>query len=110
MLENRSFDNMVGYAYADIGNRPPFNIPPPAAGFPTTYDGLSKPAPDSDFWNPSNANFFEDPPADPQKIPVTEQVTDFRMPIPDPGEEFVHMTSQLFGPKVTPRRKPTPTR
>ena len=53
------------------------------------------------FWNPSNANFFEDPPADPQKILVTEQVTDFRMPIPDAGEEFVHMTSQLFGPKVT---------
>jgi hypothetical protein len=92
---------MVGYVYADKENRPPINIPPPANGSPTTYDGLSKPSPDSDFWNPSNANFFEDPPADPQKIPVTEEVTDFRMPTPDPAEEFVHMTSQLFGPKVT---------
>jgi phospholipase C len=101
MLENRSFDNMVGYVYADKANHPPINIPPPAEGHRTTYDGLSKPAPDDDFWNPGNANFFEDPPTDPQKIPVTEQVTDFRMPIPDPGEEFVHITSQLFGPKVT---------
>ena len=101
MLENRSFDNMVGYVYADKANHPPINIPPPAEGSRTTYDGLSKPAPDDDFWNPGNANFFEDPPADPQKITATEQVTDFRMPIPDADEEFVHITSQLFGPKVT---------
>lgn len=101
MQENRSFDNMVGYAYADRGNHPPVNIPPSTQGSPTTYDGLSNPAPDRDFWNPSNANFFDDPPADPQKIPVTEQVTDLRMPNPDPGEEFIHMTSQLFGHRVT---------
>ena len=102
MLENRSFDNMVGYVYADKENHPPINIPPPAEGAPTAYDGLSKPAADSDFWNPSNANFFGDPPAEPQKIPVTALVTDFRMPNPDPGEEFVHITSQLFGPMVSP--------
>jgi phosphoesterase family protein len=60
MLENRSFDNMVGYMYADKDNHPPINIPPPAAGgAPTTYDGLSNPAANSDFWNPGNANFFE---------------------------------------------------
>ena len=101
MLENRSFDNMVGYVYAGDGNSPPINIPQPAGGSPTTYDGLCKPAPDTDFWNPSNADFFGDPSAVPDKIPATEAVTDFRMPISDPGEEFVHMTSQLFGPKVT---------
>src|SRR6202158_5365800 len=28
MLENRSFDNMVGYVYADKANHPPINIPP----------------------------------------------------------------------------------
>ena len=60
-----------------------------------------KPAPDNDFWNPSNADFFGDPSAVPDKIFATEAVTDFRMPISDPGEEFVHMNSQLFGPKVT---------
>ena len=82
MLENRSFDNMVGYVYAD-GNRPPINIPQPAERSPTTYDGLSQTAPDNDFWNPSNADFFGDPPATPQKIPATEagdglQNADFR--------------------------------
>ena len=102
MLENRSFDNMVGYVYADKENHPPINILPPTEGAPTAYDGLSKPAADSAFWNPSNANFFGDPPAEPQKIPVTGLVTDFRMPNPDPGEEFVHITSQLFGPMVSP--------
>ena len=42
MLENRSFDNMVGYVYAGDGNRPPINIPQPAESSPTTYDGLSQ--------------------------------------------------------------------
>jgi phospholipase C len=102
MLENRSFDNMVGYVYADKQNHPPINIPAPSQGAPTSYDGLSKPSLDSDFWNPSNADFFGDPPAAPQKIPVTEQVTDFRILMPDPGEEFVHINAQLFGPKVIP--------
>ena len=101
MLENRSFDNMVGYVYAADENCPPINIPPPAEGSPTTYDGLRKPAPDTDFWNPSNADFFGNPSAAPDTIPATQAVTDFRMPISDPGEGFVHMTSQLFGPKVT---------
>jgi len=63
---------------------------------------LSKPSLNSDFWNPSNADFFGNPPKPPQKIPVTEQVTDFRMPMPDPGEEFVHINAQLFGPGVIP--------
>jgi phospholipase C len=101
MLENRSFDNIAGYVYADRENHPPINIPRLMEGTPTAYDGLSKPASDSDFWNPSNVNFFGDPSAEPQKVLVTGQVTDFRMPIPDPSEEFVHMTSQLFGPEVT---------
>jgi phospholipase C len=68
----------------------------------TTYEGLSKPVAESDFWNPGNANFFGDPGAVPEKILVTEQVTDFRMPNPDPGEEFMQITSQLFEPMVRP--------
>ena len=40
MLENRSFDNMAGYVYADRDNHPPINIPAPANEAPTTYDGL----------------------------------------------------------------------
>jgi phospholipase C len=90
---------MVGYVYADQENRPPINIP---AAAPTTYDGLTKPTPDSDFWNPANASFFQTPPAAPEKIPVTRGVTDPRMPTPDPGEQFVHITAQLFEPKIVP--------
>jgi phospholipase C len=40
MLENRSFDNMVGYVYADKQNHPPINIPPPPDGTVTTYEGI----------------------------------------------------------------------
>jgi len=108
MLENRSFDNMVGYVYAAEESCPPINIPQPADGSQATYDGLRKPAADSDFWNPSNASFFEDPSAAPDKILATEGVTDFRMPIPDPGEEFIHMTAQLFGPEVTSPKQSDP--
>jgi phospholipase C len=104
MLENRSFDNMAGYVYADRDNHPPINIPAPANEAPTTYDGLIETATSSDFWNPSNADYFGNPPAPPQKIPVTDQVTDFRMPMPDPGEEFVHMNAQLFGPNLIPQQ------
>jgi len=32
MMENRSFDNLLGFLYADVNNRPPINIPAAAAG------------------------------------------------------------------------------
>ena len=47
MLENRSFDNMVGWLYWSQGNRPPFNVPPTPA---PTYDGLTP-----DQWNPGTS-------------------------------------------------------
>jgi phospholipase C len=97
MLENRSFDNMVGWLYVNEGNRPPVNIPMPASGQPT-YDGLTAPSPTSDFWNPTNEDFFTG--AAPVKENVTTQVRDFRMPKPDPEEHFNHITFQLFGPQL----------
>src|SRR6266481_8009617 len=87
MLENRSFGNMVGYVYANDGNCPPINIPQPAEGSPKTYDGLCKPAPDTDFWNPNNADFFADRRRSQTKFRRPAAVTDFRMPISDSGEE-----------------------
>src|SRR4051794_17328509 len=30
MMENRSFDNLLGWLYADVQNQPPINIPPQA--------------------------------------------------------------------------------
>ena len=37
-LENRSFDNLLGWLYDNQNNRPPFNLP---AQTPTTFDGLA---------------------------------------------------------------------
>ncbi|HZY59843.1 MAG TPA: alkaline phosphatase family protein [Candidatus Binataceae bacterium] len=97
MLENRSFDNMVGYVYAAENNRPPINIPAPPPGSPTTYEGLPNALEGTDFWNPSNADFFtENAPA--QQVFVNSRITDFTTPNPDPEERFDHMTYQLFGP------------
>src|SRR5256885_1506014 len=58
MMENRSFDNLLGFLYANENNAPPINIPAPSAGGQTSYDGLSEPNPTSPFWNPSNADYF----------------------------------------------------
>ena len=44
MMENRSFDHMLGWLYADTNNRPAVNVP---SQYEPTYDGLS----DSTFWN-----------------------------------------------------------
>jgi phospholipase C len=57
MLENRSFDNMVDWLYANQGNHPPLNIPVPASG-PTTYEGLSTPLESTASWTPKNEYFF----------------------------------------------------
>lgn len=83
MLENRSFDNLLGYLYTDQGNRPPINIPDRD---PTTCDGL----PNSDAWCPYDSG----------KYPTVRGTSHFRVPNPDPNERFCHMTNQLF---QTPR-------
>jgi phospholipase C len=98
MLENRSFDNMVGYLYADVNNQPPINVPPQPAGSPSTYDGLLNPILGTEFWNPSNETFFQNSP--PQSVFATRQADDFTMPHPDPEEHFAHITYQLFGPET----------
>src|SRR6266850_4542007 len=58
MMENRSFDNLMGFLYADVNNMPPINIPAPPPGGQTTFEGLVAPNPGSPFWNPSNADYF----------------------------------------------------
>ncbi len=79
MLENRSFDNLLGYLYQD--------------GVPSgkQFDGV----PGNNLSNPDeNGN----------PVPVSIQ-TDFHQPYPDPGEEFDHITEQLFAgapPSSTP--------
>src|SRR6266702_3671452 len=58
MMENRSFDNLAGFLYAKDKNVPPANIPAPPPGQQPSYDGLIDPNPESDFWNPSNPEYF----------------------------------------------------
>jgi phospholipase C len=99
MMENRSFDNLLGFLYADANNNPPINIPPPSLGGQTTYDGLIDPNPASPFWNPSNADYFTG--KDPVKVFATRGTTGaqpFLVPDPDPHEEFPNITFQIMGP------------
>jgi phospholipase C len=77
MLENRSFDHMLGYLYADRGNVSP-------AGQP--FDGLT-----GEEWNPDDTGrrvaVYAIQPTDPHP---------YLMPGADPGEGFLNTNFQLF--------------
>ena len=89
MLENRSFDNVCGGAYAGSPQQPSLFLP---AGSPPVYDGLN-----SALWNPSNIGFFAG--QQPVKVPVASGTTSNTVPDPDPEETFDNVTFQLFGPE-----------
>jgi phospholipase C len=78
MLENRSFDHMLGFLYADRGNRSPSGQP---------FDGLTgkESNPDS---NGKPVPVFQ--------IKATDKNAYF-MPGSDPGEGYSATNSQLFG-------------
>ena len=98
MLENRSFDNMLGFAY-DRANPPKktsLNQGQMFYGLDFDATGMR---PGDRYWNPSNHNFFSVPPADPVKVFISP-ATDFTMPHPDPGEHFDRITAQIFGPDL----------
>ena len=97
MLENRSFDNMLGFLYADQGNVPPLNLP---VLDPTTFDGLLPFANSDAFWNPVNPEFFSTPGTAPDKVFATSGTTGaapFTVPNPDPNELFPNFNFQIFG-------------
>jgi phospholipase C len=99
MMENRSFDNLLGFLYADVNNKPPINIPAPPPGGQTTFEGLVAPNPDSPFWNPSNAGYFKG--LEPVKVFATRGTSGaqpFLAPDHDPHEEFDNITFQIVGP------------
>lgn len=96
MLENRSFDNLLGWLYNDAA---PYDRPPEGQ----SYEGL-----DYSLWNPLDN-------IDSNGIPFTEKVpiekngepkkkwgktipnpVDFTLPNPDPGEGFKDTNYQLF--------------
>jgi len=87
MMENRSFDNLLGWLYEDAANSPPQNIP---AQSPPTFDGLRAGTYSNmldgvrvDASHPPNG---WPPQNDPNVVPT-----------PDPHEEFDHIGRQLFG-------------
>jgi phospholipase C len=75
MFENRSFDNIFGYLYQN--------------GVPSGkhFEGVTSVAPIN-------------PDIEGQPVPVTEG-GDLHQPYPDPGEEFDHVSFQLFGSEPT---------
>ncbi len=78
MLENRSFDNMLGWLY-DPQNPAPFNQPPSSGSFEGVW---GKP-----LTNPSVSG----PP-----VPVNKG-TEPTAPDPDPGEPYQDIYAQVFG-------------
>jgi phospholipase C len=83
MLENRSFDHMLGFLYADSGNVSP-------AGQP--FEGLTG--------TESNPDSSGDP-VTVYQIDVTQPGAYF-LPGADPGEGYVNTNDQLFGTSTAP--------
>ena len=83
MLENRSFDHMLGFLYADAGNRSPSGQP---------FEGLT-----GDESNPG---------PDGRPVPVFQiKAADenaYFMPGADPGEGYAATNSELFGSTTAP--------
>ncbi len=97
MMENRSFDNLLGWLYDNQTNPPPFNLPPQPV---PTYAGLKA----NTYFNELNG----------RRLPVSRPPTAWPpannpnvVPTPDPHEEFVYVTEQLFGTQ-TPAPGATP--
>ena len=85
MLENRSFDNVLGWLYADQNNRPQLNIP---AANPPTFEGLSE----KKFFNTRYA------PGSPP-VYATKGVTKspiYNQPNPNPNEDYPSFLEQMF--------------
>ena len=83
MLENRSFDHMLGFLYADSGNRSPSGQP---------FEGLN-----GDESNPD----ADGNPVQVFKIQATDQDAYF-MPGADPGEGYAATNNELFGTTTAP--------
>jgi phospholipase C len=83
MMENRSFDNLLGWLYDPENNKAPFNQQPPT-NFEGLYGkGLNNPGPDGD------------------PILVGEE-THLTYPLPDPGETYENVYCQLYNEAKIP--------
>lgn len=99
MLENRSFDNLLGYLYSQ-------NYPVPPGQQFEGVDGknLSNPIPLSWQFKDRNGTLVTG-------VPVARikdvDLTSISPPYPDPGEDYPHVNTQLFNPdKPLPFNQP----
>jgi len=90
MLENRSFDNLLGWLYERTSNQPPLNIPQPA-GKPY-YLGLSQ----GGYWNTREADRHDTAPAA-ERIYVRHGASSNDKPNPNPSEVCPSFVEQMFG-------------
>ncbi|HEX8847257.1 MAG TPA: alkaline phosphatase family protein [Pyrinomonadaceae bacterium] len=89
MMENRSFDNVLGWLY-DKDNQPPFNEVPPGQQFEgLSGKNLSNPGLDGVLVTPGKG-------------------TDLTAPYPDPNEPYDQVYAQMFN--QTPPPTPIPNR
>ncbi|HEU5269478.1 MAG TPA: alkaline phosphatase family protein [Jatrophihabitans sp.] len=84
MLENRSFDSLLGWLYEH--DKPAVTIPPAKPG--DEYRGLQ--SVDLDRFRNTALNGT-------LTVKPTRGVQGFTVPDVDPGEEFAHVTTQFFG-------------
>ncbi len=82
MLENRSFDNLLGYLYDEV---------PPHAPLGKTFDGVIG----KQLRNPVPADAVHQPPDGRTEVDLYPN-RDYFAPYPDPGEEYPHVNTQLF--------------
>lgn len=95
MLENRSFDSMLGWLY-DPANSAPFDRVPPGQ----TFEGLSG----KTLSNPIPADAAE---AERRSVPVGRGAGTMH-PNPDPGEDYPHVNTQLYGTFNPPQNRQPP--
>ncbi|MEP4092863.1 alkaline phosphatase family protein [Reichenbachiella sp.] len=108
MLENRSFDNLLGWLYED---KAPYDRPPEGQEFEGLTNGM---------WNPLD-NLDTDGIAFKEKVLVERNgqpktfhgkevpnPVDFTLPKPDPGEGFKDTNYQLFQEYNVPLQYPPP--
>lgn len=84
MLENRSFDNLLGYLYKPEDLKPDFPLGKKFAGL--HFDGPhGNPVPEDAGGEYGGKTIF------------TRRASDYYQPFPDPGEFYAHVNTQLYG-------------
>jgi phospholipase C len=89
MLENRSFDNVLGWLYAEEHNQPARNIPAPPDGAAPSYFGLEEGLHSLPLTYAGKTRSY----------PIVKGTCGNGLNVPgmDPWEEYRHVTNQIFG-------------